>query len=107
MAHLVAAFASSHSVMLTCELKDWQRHFREFDPKGSYSGILHMACRYEAKTAPTAGFWQAWADAACLRPPCGRPAGVPSVKIPECPVIETHLSRRFQSDARHPIGLCS
>lgn len=36
MAHLTAAFASSHSVMLTCELRDWQRGFREFDPKGSY-----------------------------------------------------------------------
>ncbi len=36
MAQLAGVFASSHSVMLTCELADWQRGFREFDPKGSY-----------------------------------------------------------------------
>ena len=36
MAQLAGVFASSHSVMLTCELTDWQRGFREFDPKGSY-----------------------------------------------------------------------
>ena len=36
MAKLVAAFASSHSVMLTCELRDWQRGFRVFDKAGSY-----------------------------------------------------------------------
>jgi hypothetical protein len=36
MAQLAGVFASSHSVMLTCELVDWQRNFRQFDPKGSY-----------------------------------------------------------------------
>jgi Catalytic LigB subunit of aromatic ring-opening dioxygenase len=36
MAQLSGVFASSHSVMLTCELVDWQRNFRVFDPKGSY-----------------------------------------------------------------------
>lgn len=36
MAKLVAAFASSHSVMLTCTLEDWQKNFRTFDPKGSF-----------------------------------------------------------------------
>ncbi len=36
MAKLVAAFASSHSVMLTCQLVDWQRGFRVFDKAGSY-----------------------------------------------------------------------
>lgn len=36
MAQLVAGFASSHSVMLTCTLQDWLRNFREFDPRGSF-----------------------------------------------------------------------
>ena len=36
MARMVAAFASSHSVMLTCTLRDWQEGFRDFDPKGSF-----------------------------------------------------------------------
>ena len=36
MAEMVAAFASSHSVMLTCTLQDWQKGFRTFDPKGTY-----------------------------------------------------------------------
>jgi len=36
MARLVAGFGSSHSVMLTCTLRDWLRGFRAFDPKGSF-----------------------------------------------------------------------
>ncbi|MDP2357803.1 MAG: extradiol ring-cleavage dioxygenase [Beijerinckiaceae bacterium] len=36
MARMVAAFAASHSVMLTCTLEDWQRNFRTFDPKGAF-----------------------------------------------------------------------
>ena len=47
MAQLVAAFASSHSVMLTCELNDWQRNFREFDPKGSYYDDSGEVCSYQ------------------------------------------------------------
>ena len=47
MAQLVAAFASSHSVMLTCELEDWQRKFREFDPKGSYYDDAGKVCSYQ------------------------------------------------------------
>jgi hypothetical protein len=47
MAQLVAAFASSHSVMLTCDLVDWQRGFRTFDPKGSYYDRKGDPCSYE------------------------------------------------------------
>ncbi|HWL04295.1 MAG TPA: hypothetical protein VNQ99_05085 [Xanthobacteraceae bacterium] len=36
MAKLTAAFGSSHSVMLTCQLEDWQRGFKVFDLKGRY-----------------------------------------------------------------------
>lgn len=36
MARITAAFGASHSVMLVCTLRDWQRGFREFDPKGSF-----------------------------------------------------------------------
>ncbi len=36
MAQLTAAFGSSHSVMLTCQLEDWQRGFKVFDLKGRY-----------------------------------------------------------------------
>ncbi len=36
MAEFVAGFGSSHSVMLVCELEDWQRGFRTFDPKGTF-----------------------------------------------------------------------
>ncbi|MBX9757645.1 MAG: extradiol ring-cleavage dioxygenase [Beijerinckiaceae bacterium] len=36
MARIVAGFASSHSVMLTCTLEDWQKNFRAFDPKGRF-----------------------------------------------------------------------
>jgi len=31
-----------------------------------------MGNRYEAKSAATTGFGQAWTDATCLRPLCGR-----------------------------------
>jgi hypothetical protein len=54
-----------------------------------------MAGQYEAKFAATAGFWQAWTDAACLRPLCGRSLGLVSVKTPEFPVTKAHLSHRF------------
>ena len=57
MAQLTAAFASSHSVMLTCELKDWQRGFREFDPKGSFYDRAGNVCTYQdllAKAPPNA-----------------------------------------------------
>jgi hypothetical protein len=47
MAQLVAAFASSHSVMLTCELVDWQKGFRDFDPKGSYFDRRGQSCTYD------------------------------------------------------------
>jgi len=33
MARLAAAFASSHSVMLTCELEDWLTKFRDRDDR--------------------------------------------------------------------------
>jgi hypothetical protein len=36
MARMVAAFAASHSVMLTCTLEDWQKNFRTFDRKGTF-----------------------------------------------------------------------
>lgn len=36
MARMVAAFAASHSVMLTCTLEDWQKNFRDFDRNGSF-----------------------------------------------------------------------
>lgn len=47
MADLVAAFASSHSVMLTCTLEDWQKNFRTFDPKGSYYDRQGEVVTYE------------------------------------------------------------
>jgi 3-O-methylgallate 3,4-dioxygenase len=46
MAKLAAAFASSHSVMLTCGLTDWQRGFRTFDLKGSYYDRKGNVCSY-------------------------------------------------------------
>jgi hypothetical protein len=49
-------------------------HFNRHSPYGSW---------FEAKSAATAGFWQAWADAACLHPLCRRPAGLVSSKITE------------------------
>lgn len=36
MSKLTAAFGSSHSVMLTCTLEDWQNGFKVFDLKGRY-----------------------------------------------------------------------
>ena len=36
MARMAAAFAASHSVMLTCTLENWQKNFRAFDPKGTF-----------------------------------------------------------------------
>ncbi len=46
MAELVAAFASSHSVMLTCELPDWKSGFRERDPDGRYFDRNGDPCTY-------------------------------------------------------------
>ncbi|KDB07262.1 Extradiol ring-cleavage dioxygenase class III protein subunit B [Burkholderia sp. lig30] len=36
MARLVAAFGSSHSIMLVSQREDWQHGFREVDPKNPY-----------------------------------------------------------------------
>lgn len=36
MARLVAAFASSHSIMLACTRADWQTGFREVDPRNPH-----------------------------------------------------------------------
>ena len=36
MARLAAAFGSSHSVMLTCELEDWLTRFRDSDQRMPY-----------------------------------------------------------------------
>lgn len=47
MARLVAAFASSHSIMLTCELEDWKHNFRKRDPDGRYFDRTGKACTYE------------------------------------------------------------
>jgi Catalytic LigB subunit of aromatic ring-opening dioxygenase len=46
MARLVGAFASSHSVMLTCTLQDWQRGFRTFDLDGSFYDRKGDPCTY-------------------------------------------------------------
>ena len=54
MAEFVAGFASSHSVMLVCELEDWQRGFRTFDPKGTFFDRQGNVVTYEQllKLAP-------------------------------------------------------
>lgn len=36
MARIVAAFGSSHSIMLTCTREDWQHRFSEIDPKNPH-----------------------------------------------------------------------
>lgn len=36
MARIVAAFGSSHSIMLVCRREDWQHGFREVDPKNPH-----------------------------------------------------------------------
>ncbi len=36
MARLVAAFGSSHSIMLVCQREDWQHGFRSIDPKNPF-----------------------------------------------------------------------
>ncbi|NUA31252.1 protocatechuate 3,4-dioxygenase [Cupriavidus basilensis] len=36
MARLVAAFGSSHSIMLVCQREDWQHGFRQVDPKNPH-----------------------------------------------------------------------
>jgi hypothetical protein len=41
-------------------------------PDALLTDILHMGNWYGAKSAATTGFGQAWTDAACLRPLCGR-----------------------------------
>jgi 3-O-methylgallate 3,4-dioxygenase len=46
MAELVAAFASSHSIMLTCELSDWKNGFRQRDPDGRYFDRNGDPCTY-------------------------------------------------------------
>ncbi len=47
MSKLVAAFASSHSVMLTCTLHDWQNGFKVHDLKGRYFDREGNSCSYE------------------------------------------------------------
>lgn len=46
MAHLAAAFGSSHSVMLTAELDDWLTRFRETDPRLRYYDRHGDPCSY-------------------------------------------------------------
>ena len=36
MARLVAAFGSSHSIMLVSQREDWQHHFKLIDPKNAH-----------------------------------------------------------------------
>src|SRR5262245_22864122 len=47
MSKLVAAFASSHSIMLTCTLQDWQQGFKVHDLKGRYFDREGNSCSYE------------------------------------------------------------
>ncbi len=47
MSRLVAAFASSHSVMLTCTLHDWQNGFKIHDLKGRYFDREGNSCSYD------------------------------------------------------------
>lgn len=51
MPKLAAAFASSHSVMLTCTLEDWQTGFPARDPKGQYLDRRGEPTTYEALLA--------------------------------------------------------
>jgi 3-O-methylgallate 3,4-dioxygenase len=81
MAKLVAAFGSSHSVMLTCTLQDWLTGFRAFDPRGnfhdregkvvSYAQLLAMAptdaARHVSDEAITRRYNQVQADMARIR----------------------------------------
>ena len=46
MAELVAGFGSSHSVMLTCTLQDWQTGFAARDPSGQYFDRSGQPCTY-------------------------------------------------------------
>jgi len=46
MAKLVAAFGSSHSVMLTCTLADWQNGFKSYDLNGKYFDKEGNPCSY-------------------------------------------------------------
>ena len=47
MAKLVAAFGSSHSVMLTCTLHDWQNGFKSYDLNGRYFDRAGNPCNYQ------------------------------------------------------------
>lgn len=47
MSRLVAGFASSHSVMLTCTLHDWQNGFKVHDLKGRYFDRDGNSCSYD------------------------------------------------------------
>lgn len=47
MARIAAAFASSHSVMLTCELEDWIRKFRDRDDRLPFYDRLGNRLTYE------------------------------------------------------------
>jgi Catalytic LigB subunit of aromatic ring-opening dioxygenase len=55
MAKLVAAFGSSHSVMLTCTLADWQNGFKSYDLNGRYFDKAGNPCSYNdlLRRAPT------------------------------------------------------
>jgi len=46
MARLAAAFGSSHSVMLTCELEDWLTRFRESDLRMPFFDAEGNKCSY-------------------------------------------------------------
>jgi Catalytic LigB subunit of aromatic ring-opening dioxygenase len=46
MARLVAAFGSSHSVMLTCELEDWLTRFRDSDQRMPFYDRAGERCTY-------------------------------------------------------------
>jgi hypothetical protein len=53
MAKLVAGFASSHSVMLTCTLHDWLHGFRSSDLKGQFHDRRGNVVSYEQLLAMT------------------------------------------------------
>ena len=70
MARLVAAFGSSHSIMLVSQREDWQHGFRVIDPKNphyydragnptSYDALLAVAPK-EAEAMVTADRIAVW-----------------------------------------------
>ena len=105
MSQLVAAFASSHSVMLTCTLHDWQNGFKVHDLKGRYFDREGNSCSYEELLARApANAKELVTDSDCITE-VPLPADVLAAKLDVLIICGDDQHELFNDDLMPPVVL--